>query len=232
MKAPTWSTVAIGVGAGFLTGAIGVAVLMQLPRGNAASPGETRRSESRLSETRTAQPVQAVKASRLASTDVSRPPADTSAAPRIGLEPIADLKKRHLEVPVRGIERGALTDSFSQARSEGRHEAMDILAPRNTPVLAVEDGTIAKLFQSKAGGTTIYQFDPNSTYAYYYAHLERYADHIREGLQVRRGDVLGYVGTSGNAPKNTPHLHFAILKLGEDKKWWQGTAIDPFDVLR
>ena len=71
-----------------------------------------------------------------------------------------------------------------------------------------------------------------STYAYYYAHLERYADRLREGLQVRRGDVLGYVGTSGNAPKNTPHLHFAILKLGEDKKWWQGTAIDPFDILR
>ena len=216
MRAPTWSTVAIGVGSGFLAGAIGVAVLMQLPGGMAASPRETA----------------SVQASRRASTDVTRPPAVISSTPRIGLEPLADLRQRRLEVPVRGIARSALTTSFDESRSDGRHEAMDILAPRNTPIVAVEDGTIAKLFQSKAGGTTIYQFDPTSTYAYYYAHLERYADDLREGLQVRRGDVLGYVGTSGNAPKNTPHLHFAIFKLGDDRRWWQGTAIDPFDVLR
>jgi murein DD-endopeptidase MepM/ murein hydrolase activator NlpD len=206
----------MGVASGFFAGAIGVAVLIQLPKGNPIGP-----SGGRL-----------VRSSQLASADVKRPPLATSSTPRIGLEPLADLRNRRLQLPVRGVDRNALADSFDDARAEGRHEAIDILAPRNTPVLAVEDGTIAKLFQSKAGGTTIYQFDPASTYAYYYAHLERYADNLREGLQVRRGDVLGYVGTSGNAPKNTPHLHFAIFKLGDDKKWWQGTAIDPFDVLR
>jgi murein DD-endopeptidase MepM/ murein hydrolase activator NlpD len=217
MRAPTWSTVAIGAACGVLGGAIGAAVLMQLPHDAVAtSPSGS---------------VQ-VQASRIASTEVVKPPPPLSWTPRIGLEPIADLKKRHLEMPVQGIQRSALTDSFDQARDAGRHEAIDILAPRNTPIVAVEDGAIAKLFQSKAGGTTIYQFDSTSTYTYYYAHLERYADHLREGLQVRRGDVIGYVGTSGNAPKNTPHLHFAIFKLGDDKKWWQGTAIDPFDVLR
>jgi murein DD-endopeptidase MepM/ murein hydrolase activator NlpD len=86
--------------------------------------------------------------------------------------------------------------------------------------------------RSWAGGITIYQFDPTESYVYYYAHLERYADDVREGRNVRRGDVIGYVGTTGNAPRDTPHLHFAIFKMGEDKKWWQGTAIDPYSVLR
>jgi len=109
---------------------------------------------------------------------------------------------------------------------------MDILSPRNTPVLAVDDGTIAKLFTSKAGGLTVYQFDPDSVYAYYYAHLERYAPGIEEHQRIKRGDVIGYVGTSGNAPPDTPHLHFAIFKLTEAKQWWKGTAIDPFLVWR
>ena len=107
-----------------------------------------------------------------------------------------------------------------------------MLAPRNTPVLAVEDGKIARLFLSAAGGITIYQFDPTSTYCYYYAHLERYANGLEEGDTVKRGEVLGYVGTTGNAPRDTPHLHFAIFKLGEEKKWWQGTPIDPYSVLK
>ena len=102
----------------------------------------------------------------------------------------------------------------------------------NTPVIAVEAGIIARLFNSKAGGITIYQFDPTTTYAYYYAHLERYAPGLEEGATVSRGQVIGYVGTSGNAPENTPHLHFAIFVLNEDKHWWQGTPIDPFTVLK
>ena len=104
--------------------------------------------------------------------------------------------------------------------------------PRNTPVVAVEDGTVAKLFDSKAGGLTIYQFDPGQQYSYYYAHLDRYADGLKEGDRVRRGQVLGYVGTSGNAPKNTPHLHFAVYRLTAEKHWWEGTPIDPYDILR
>ena len=109
---------------------------------------------------------------------------------------------------------------------------MDILAPRNTPIHAVEGGRIAKLFFSKAGGITVYQFDPSEQYCYYYAHLERYADGLQEGQTVKQGDVLGYVGTSGNAPKDTPHLHFAVSRLAADKHWWEGTPIDPYDVLR
>jgi len=123
--------------------------------------------------------------------------------------------------------------SYHDARSGGReHEALDILAPRGTPVVAVEDGTIAKLFNSKAGGITVYQFDPGQEYSYYYAHLDRYADGIKEGMPVRRGQVLGYVGTSGNAPKDTPHLHFAIFRLTAEKHWWEGTPIDPYDILK
>jgi murein DD-endopeptidase MepM/ murein hydrolase activator NlpD len=144
-----------------------------------------------------------------------------------------DLAARHLDIPVQGITPDKLVRTYHDARNGGReHEALDILAPRNTPVVAVEDGIIAKLFESKAGGTTIYQFDPTGEYSYYYAHLERYADGLAEGNTVRRGQVLGYVGTSGNAPKDTPHLHFAVFRLTPEKHWWEGTPVDPFDILR
>jgi peptidoglycan LD-endopeptidase LytH len=163
-------------------------------------------------------------------------PAPTSG--RTGVIPTSapeakDLAARHLTIPVEGIPAGRLVRSYHDARSGGReHEALDILAPRNTPVVAVEDGIVAKLFFSKAGGNTIYQFDPGREFAYYYAHLERYADGLKEGQQVHRGDVIGYVGTTGNAPKNTPHLHFAVFRLTPDKHWWEGTPIDPYDILR
>jgi murein DD-endopeptidase MepM/ murein hydrolase activator NlpD len=144
-----------------------------------------------------------------------------------------ELKDRDLLIPVEGVDPDQLTSQFADERGGGRrHEAIDILAPRNTPVRAVEDGSIARLFHSKAGGTTIYQFDPAKDFCYYYAHLERYADGLREGQAVRKGQTLGYVGTSGNAPKDTPHLHFAIFRLTEARRWWEGTAIDPYDVLR
>ena len=103
---------------------------------------------------------------------------------------------------------------------------------RNTPVRAVESGRIARLFFSKAGGITIYQFDPTERFCYYYAHLERYAEGLREGQRVQKGQVIGYVGTSGNAPEDTPHLHFAIFRLTAEKHWWEGTPIDPYDILR
>lgn len=146
---------------------------------------------------------------------------------------IEDLKSRRLTVPVQGIAPSQLVQTFKDPRSGSRvHEAIDILAPRNTPVLAVEDGKVARLFMSKAGGITLYQYDPSDKYVYYYAHLERYADNLKEGAEIRRGQVLGYVGTSGNAPPNTPHLHFAIFETTEPKRWWEGTPIDPFLVLR
>jgi len=144
-----------------------------------------------------------------------------------------DLAARRLTIPVTGVSADKLVRSYHDERSGGReHEALDILAPRNTPVIAVEDGTIAKLFLSKAGGNTIYQFDSGRQYSYYYAHLERYAEGLKEGDPVHRGQVIGYVGTSGNAPKNTPHLHFAICRLTPEKRWWEGTPVDPYDILR
>jgi peptidoglycan LD-endopeptidase LytH len=145
---------------------------------------------------------------------------------------VVDLLNRHLLLPVQGIRREELRDSFSEGRTGHTHEAIDILAPRNTPVLAVEEGKLAKLFWSQRGGKTIYQFDPSATYAYYYAHLERYADGLHEGDLLHRGQVIGYVGTSGNAPPETPHLHFSIFLLTPEKHWWQGTPINPYPVFR
>jgi peptidoglycan LD-endopeptidase LytH len=143
------------------------------------------------------------------------------------------LRRRSLVIPVRGLEADDLVSSFHDARgSSRRHEAIDILAPRGTDVVAVEDGKVAKLFTSDAGGLTVYQMDPSETFVYYYAHLDSYAPGLTEGSTLRKGDVVGRVGTTGNAPKDTPHLHFAIAKLDPDKRWWGGTALDPFLVWR
>jgi murein DD-endopeptidase MepM/ murein hydrolase activator NlpD len=127
-----------------------------------------------------------------------------------------------------------LTSTFDEARGGGkrRHEAMDILAPRGTPVLASVNGHIVKLFTSAAGGLTIYQFDEEERFCYYYAHLDAYAANLTEGQKVARGDVIGYVGTTGNAPPQTPHLHFAIFRLGAEKRWWEGDPLDPITFLR
>jgi murein DD-endopeptidase MepM/ murein hydrolase activator NlpD len=142
------------------------------------------------------------------------------------------LQGKALLMPIDGVTRAALQPSFDQPRGTSRHEAIDILAPRHTPVRAVEDGVVAKLFTSVRGGITLYQFDPSGTYCYYYAHLDRYAEGLREQQPLRRGDLIGYVGTSGNAPAETPHLHFAIFRLKEPGRWWEGTPIDPYMVLR
>jgi len=156
-----------------------------------------------------------------------------SPEPVVGPVPSDELGDRDLEIPVKGIHADQLTRTFSDKRTGGRiHEAIDILAPMNTPVVAVEDGTIARLFLSKAGGITVYQFDPVERYCYYYAHLDHYAEGLREGQRVKKGQVLGYVGVTGNAPKQTPHLHFAIFRLSEAKHWWEGTPIDPYDILK
>lgn len=152
--------------------------------------------------------------------------------PSIGAPPAAELEERDLVIPVEGIRPDQLVRTFSDARGSRKHEAIDILAPQGTPVLAIEDGRIARLFNSKAGGITIYQFDPTERFCYYYAHLDRYADGIRENDTVRKGQLIGYVGVSGNAPKDTPHLHFAVFRLTEAERWWEGTPVDPYDILR
>jgi len=157
-------------------------------------------------------------------------PAIVPAPVPTGLPDLDELRGRHLKVPVEGVDRKALRDTFTEGRTGHVHEAMDILAPRGTPVVAVDDGRIEKLFTSKQGGLTVYQFDPSRTYCYYYAHLDRYADGLADGQSVKRGQVIGYVGVSGNAPPQTPHLHFTIFKLAADKRWWKGAPINPFPL--
>jgi murein DD-endopeptidase MepM/ murein hydrolase activator NlpD len=160
-----------------------------------------------------------------------QPPAARSASTkRIGEVP-DDLIAKHLTIPVQGIMAEQLQPDFYDERGQRGHEAIDIMAPRGQPVLAVEDGKIAKLFTSVRGGLTIYQFDPTEKYAYYYAHLDRYADGIAAGDSIRRGQVIGYVGSTGNAGESSPHLHFAIFLLGPEKLWWQGEALDPYPAL-
>ena len=145
---------------------------------------------------------------------------------------LAETGDRRIGLPIAGLKRSDLRDTFTEARGEGRsHEAVDIMVPRGTPVLAVVEGNVAKLFKSVQGGLTVYQFDNDNEYCYYYAHLDRYAAGLQEGMLLRRGDVLGYVGSSGNADPAAPHLHFSIFRLGADKKWWQGTPVNPYPLL-
>ncbi len=136
-------------------------------------------------------------------------------------------------MPIDGLKVSAIQDTFNASRGGGerRHEATDILAPRGTPVHAMVDGVIQKLFLSKPGGNTIYEFDNDGEYCYYYAHLDRYAEDLAEGRHVRAGEVIGYVGTTGNANPNTPHLHLAFFRLGPEKHWWQGTPVNPYPTL-
>lgn len=146
---------------------------------------------------------------------------------------LSRLRARSLTLPVTGVSAAQLSDTYAQARAAGApHEALDIMAPRGTPVLAVEDGRVTKLFLSKPGGITLYQFDPDSNYAYYYAHLDRYAEGIVEGASLRKGQVIAYVGSTGNASPDAPHLHFAIFRLGPERQWWRGTPLNPFLVWR
>ena len=141
------------------------------------------------------------------------------------------LAQRTLLVPVVGIAPGAIADNYDQGRGQRKHEATDILAPAGTPVVAVDDGRVTKLFTSKAGGLTIYQYDVPGQLAYYYAHLQRYAAGVHEGMTLKRGDLIGYVGSTGNADPGTPHLHFAVFRLGTPAKWWQGEAVNAYPAL-
>ncbi|WP_256735193.1 M23 family metallopeptidase [Variovorax sp. dw_954] len=160
------------------------------------------------------------------------PPSAVTAPASPSTDALALLSARPLRFPVEGIDPDKLTDTFNDGRPGHRHEALDIPAPRGTRVVAVDDGPLVKLFTSKAGGLTVYQFDPSGRLAYYYAHLDRYADGLQEGKPLRRGDLIGYVGTTGNAPPDAPHLHFAVFLLGPQKQWWKGEALNPYEALR
>jgi murein DD-endopeptidase MepM/ murein hydrolase activator NlpD len=172
-----------------------------------------------------------------AAREVPQPAAPVAAAvPRASASapaPVIDaLSGRHLLVPVQGVPRLAVQDTFAATRSGGRsHKALDIMAPWGTPVLAAEDGRLEKISSNRGGGLAAYQSDPSGQFIYYYAHLAGYADGLREGQALRRGDVIGYVGATGNAPATAPHLHFAVMRLTHKGRWWGGEPVNPYAAL-
>ena len=138
----------------------------------------------------------------------------------------------NLIIPVAGVLPNQLLDTFDDARSEGRvHDAIDIPAPAGTAVLAAADGQILKLFQSERGGTTIYQLSSDKKLVFYYAHLQQYAPNITQGMTVRQGDVIAYVGDTGNAGPGNYHLHFSVAVVLDPKRYWEGTNINPYPLL-
>lgn len=158
----------------------------------------------------------------------SKASGDSDAVPPV----VEELKSKTLLLPVPGIQAKSLRDTFRQKRGEDRlHHAVDIIAPRGTPVLSTDSGRIIKLFTSKAGGLTIYAADPSNRFIYYYAHLDGYRTGIHEGMTLTRGDTIGYVGTTGNAPADYPHLHFAILRSQNIARWSKGTPVNPVEVF-
>ncbi len=162
-----------------------------------------------------------------ASTSPSPPETSPSPTPQSGF-----VGTLHLIIPVAGVTKDQLIDTFTDARSEGRvHDAIDIPAPQGTPVLAVADGEIVKLFQSDKGGTTIYQLSSDRQLIYYYAHLQGYRDGLTEGQFVRQGEVIGFVGDTGNAGPGNYHLHFSIAIVSDPKRYWEGTNVNPYPLL-
>ena len=151
-----------------------------------------------------------------------------------GPSPVArgDIGGGRLLFPVPAVSVGAMSDSFADRRGNRTHLAVDILAPRGSPVIAVDEGTVARLSSDQAGGISIYQFDAAEHYCFFYAHLDRYAEGLAQGQPVKRGQLIGYVGTTGNAPANTPHLHFAISEVTVPKQWWGGHPIDPYPLWK
>jgi murein DD-endopeptidase MepM/ murein hydrolase activator NlpD len=147
---------------------------------------------------------------------------------------IERLLEKSLVIPVAGVGPSKIEDTFTASRDRGerQHNAVDILAPRNTPVLAADDGSILRLTTNALGGITLYAADRDQEFVYYYAHLERYHEGIAAGKTIQKGDTLGYVGTTGNAPRDVPHLHFQIMLWPSDAKWWNGEPVNPYAALR
>ncbi|WP_458388745.1 M23 family metallopeptidase [Sphingomonas sp. F9_3S_D5_B_2] len=153
-------------------------------------------------------------------------------APAVQIAEQIQLAPSGLALPVVGIRSQQLTDTFDAARSQGRrHDAIDIMAAERTPVIAASDGTVEKLFNSVRGGMTIYERSPDQKWMYYYAHLSAYAPGLHEGQQVKRGQVIGLVGHTGDASPSGPHLHFAVNTMAPGERWWNGTPINPYPLL-
>ena len=160
-------------------------------------------------------------------------PLPPSESPTPTPEPANFVGRLNLIVPVAGVRPDQLLDTYSDARSEGRtHDAIDIPAAAETPVLAAADGKIIKLFQSERGGTTIYQLSANQEMIFYYAHLSHYAEGLAEGNVVKQGEVIAYVGDTGNAGASNYHLHFSITLVTDPKRYWEGTNINPYSLLQ
>lgn len=144
----------------------------------------------------------------------------------------AYLISRHILLPVAGADPSQIQDSFNEGRDGDRkHRAIDILAPRGTPILSADDGRILRMSKSSLGGITMYTIDADARLVFYYAHMDRYNKAMHPGQVISRGDTLGYVGTTGNAPKNVPHLHFQVMRWADDGKYWDGEPIDPYEAL-
>jgi peptidoglycan LD-endopeptidase LytH len=158
------------------------------------------------------------------------------ARPEAGARPLTDaeyLRSRELMVPVHGVKRGQLRDTYSAPRSGGRaHLALDIMAKQGTRVLSVDDGIILRITRNELGGKVIYIADPARRFVYYYAHLDEWKYGLAEGQRVRRGQLIGSVGSTGNAPSNAPHLHFQLMRMGAGDRYWSGAPINPIPYLR
>jgi murein DD-endopeptidase MepM/ murein hydrolase activator NlpD len=226
--------------AGLLLGlAAGAASTFFVMRASSAEPPPAV-STATATPTVTASPPPSVTSSAPAETPIvpAQMPAEEGVAAEPMLKPTpalnapGDLAGDAVIIPVVGARREDLRNMFHERRGSREHRAIDIGAPRGTPVLAAIDGSVGKLFLSRPGGITVYQYDPSKTWIYYYAHLDAYAPGLTEGQQLRRGDVIGYVGSTGNAPPGAPHLHFSIEKLTEPGKWWKSEPIDPYPILK
>ena len=149
-----------------------------------------------------------------------------------GSEAVNYLLSRHLQLPVAGVTTNKLQDSFDEGRDDQRvHRALDILAPRGTPVLSADSGRILRIGFNTLGGNAIYATDPLGRVVYYYAHLDAYRSGLVQGSILARGDTLGFVGTTGNAPKDTPHLHFQVMRMPSDGHFWDGDPINPYPLF-
>jgi murein DD-endopeptidase MepM/ murein hydrolase activator NlpD len=164
---------------------------------------------------------------------VPNPPSVIAAPPAVPAAPLPSPAGLGLLIPVQGVKAASLVNTYDQARGQGRrHDAIDIMAPRGAPVLAVADGTVMKLFRSGRGGITLYELAPDGRTIYYYAHLDRYASGIAEGRALRRGQLLGYVGNTGDAGPGNYHLHFEVSTIKAPGQYWGGTPQNPYPLLR
>jgi murein DD-endopeptidase MepM/ murein hydrolase activator NlpD len=202
------------------------------PQASATPAAPLSQATATPSPTATATPSPQTTATPIPSPSPAPSPSPRAQAPSGDANEV--LASMRLLIPVEGVRPSQLQDTFDQARSEGRvHDAIDIMAPRGTPVLAAADGRVVKLFQSAKGGTTVYQLAAaDEHFVFYYAHLDRYAEGLSEGHLARRGETIGYVGDTGNAGPGNTHLHFQIYRVADPKHFWTGENINPYPILR